>query len=251
MLDQATIDSLRHNDVAPAGHLIDGVSDTSGAGEQIEVISPIDGTRLTTLADGDEAIVARAVAVARAAFEDGRWSKMAPAARKAVMHRWANLVQANAAELAVLGVRDNGTEIGMAFRAEPGSAAATLRYYAEVCDKIYGEVAPTPQGILGMIHKEPVGVVGAIIPWNFPLMIGAWKLGPALACGNSVVIKPGESASLSLLRMCELAHEAGLPPGVLNVVTGRGETVGEAMSCLLYTSPSPRDKRQSRMPSSA
>ncbi len=230
MLDQATIDSLRHNDVAPAGHLIDGVSDTSGAGEQIEVISPIDGTRLTTLADGDEAIVARAVAVARAAFEDGRWSKMAPAARKAVMHRWADLVQANAAELAVLGVRDNGTEIGMAFRAEPGSAAATLRYYAEVCDKIYGEVAPTPQGILGMIHKEPVGVVGAIIPWNFPLMIGAWKLGPALACGNSVVIKPGESASLSLLRMCELAHEAGLPPGVLNVVTGRGETVGEAMS---------------------
>ena len=230
MLDQATIDSLRHNNVAPAGHLIDGVSDTSGAGEQIEVISPIDGTRLTTLADGDEAIVARAVAVARAAFEDGHWSKMAPAARKAVMHRWADLVQANAAELAVLGVRDNGTEIGMAFRAEPGSAAATLRYYAEVCDKIYGEVAPTPDGILGMIHKEPVGVVGAIIPWNFPLMIGAWKLGPALACGNSVVIKPGESASLSLLRMCELAHEAGLPPGVLNVVTGRGETVGEAMS---------------------
>ena len=92
MLDQATIDSLRHNDLSPAGHLIDGVSDTSGAGEQIEVISPIDGTRLTTLADGDEAIVARAVAVARAAFEDGRWSKMAPAARKAVMHRWADLV---------------------------------------------------------------------------------------------------------------------------------------------------------------
>ena len=168
MLDQATIDSLRHNDVAPAGHLIDGVSDTGGAGEQIEVISPIDGTRLTTLADGDEAIVARAVAVARDAFEDGRWSKMAPAARKAVMHRWADLVQANAAELAVLGVRDNGTEIGMAFRAEPGSAAATLRYYAEVCDKIYGEVAPTPDGILGMIHKEPVGVVGAIIPVEFP-----------------------------------------------------------------------------------
>ena len=116
---------------------------------------------------------------ARQAFEDGRWSKMAPAARKAVMHRWADLVQANAAELAVLGVRDNGTEIGMAFRAEPGSAAATLRYYAEVCDKIYGEIAPTPGDILGMIHKEPVGVVGAIIPWNFPLMIGAWKLGPA------------------------------------------------------------------------
>jgi len=230
MLDQATIDSLRGAPVAPAGHLIDGTSDTAGTGAQIEVISPIDGSLLTTLADGDSSTVEHAVSVARQAFEDGRWSKMAPAARKAIMHRWADLVQANAGELAVLGVRDNGTEIGMAFRAEPGSAAATLRYYAEVCDKIYGEIAPTPNDILGMIHKEPVGVVGAIIPWNFPLMIGAWKLGPALACGNSVVIKPGESASLSLLRMCELAHEAGLPPGVLNVVTGRGETVGEAMS---------------------
>ena len=230
MIDQSTIDSLRAAPIAAAGHLIDGKSDTDGAGTPIEVISPIDGSLLTTLADGDDALVARAVAVARQAFEDGRWSKMAPAARKAVMHRWADLVQANAAELAVLGVRDNGTEIGMAFRAEPGSAAATLRYYAEICDKIYGEIAPTPGDILGMIHKEPVGVVGAIIPWNFPLMIGAWKLGPALACGNSVVIKPGESASLSLLRLCELAHEAGLPAGVLNVVTGRGETVGEAMS---------------------
>ena len=230
MLDQATIDALRATSVAPAGHLIDGTSDTTGTGDPIDVISPIDGSRLTTLADGDAATVDRAVAVARQAFEDGRWSKMAPAARKAVMHRWADLIQAHAGELAVLGVRDNGTEIGMAFRAEPGSAAATLRYYAEVCDKIYGEIAPTPSDILGMIHKEPVGVVGAIIPWNFPLMIGAWKLGPALACGNSVVIKPAESATLSLLRMCELAHEAGLPSGVLNVVTGRGETVGEAMS---------------------
>ena len=230
MLDQSQINALRQASVAPAGHLIDGTPDTGGVGEQIPVISPIDGSVLTTLADGDAALVERAAAAARAAFEDGRWSKMAPAARKAVLHRWADLVQAHAAELAVLGVRDNGTEIGMAFRAEPGSAAATLRYYAEVCDKIYGEIAPTPDGILGMIHKEPVGVVGAIIPWNFPLMIGAWKLGPALACGNSVVIKPAESASLSLLRMCELAHEAGLPPGVLNVVTGRGASVGEAMA---------------------
>jgi len=230
MLDQSQINSLRQASVAPAGHLIDGTPDTAGVGGQIPVISPIDGSVLTTLADGDAALVERAAAAARTAFEDGRWSKMAPAARKAVLHRWADLVQTHASELAVLGVRDNGTEIGMAFRAEPGSAAATLRYYAEVCDKIYGEIAPTPDGILGMIHKEPVGVVGAIIPWNFPLMIGAWKLGPALACGNSVVIKPAESASLSLLRMCELAHEAGLPAGVLNVVTGRGTSVGEAMA---------------------
>ena len=117
----------------------------------------------------------------------------------------------------------------MALKAEPGSAAATIRYYAEALDKVYGEIAPTPSDILGMIHKEPVGVVGAIIPWNFPMMIGAWKLGPALAMGNSVVVKPSETASLSLMRMCELALDAGLPPGVLNAVTGEGRVVGEAM----------------------
>ncbi|NOR32007.1 MAG: aldehyde dehydrogenase family protein, partial [Sulfitobacter sp.] len=134
-----------------------------------------------------------------------------------------------ALELAVLGVRDNGTEISMAIKAEPGSAAATIRYYAEALDKIYGEIAPTSSDILGLIHKEPVGVVGAVIPWNFPLMIGAWKLGPALAMGNSVVLKPAETASLSLMRMAELALEAGLPSGVLNAVTGEGAVVGEAM----------------------
>ena len=143
--------------------------------------------------------------------------------------KWADLIEANALELAVLGVRDNGTEINMAIKAEPGSAAGTIRYHAEALDKIYGEIAATPSDILGMIHKEPVGVVGAIIPWNFPLMIGAWKLGPALAMGNSVVLKPSETASLSLMRMVELAHEAGLPDGVLNAVTGEGAVVGEAM----------------------
>lgn len=119
----------------------------------------------------------------------------------------------------------------MALKAEPGSAAATIRYYAEALDKIYGEIAPTSSDVLGMIHKEPVGVVGAIIPWNFPMMIGAWKLGPALAMGNSVVLKPSETASLSLslMRMADLALEAGLPPGVLNAVTGEGRVVGEAL----------------------
>ena len=170
-----------------------------------------------------------AIASARAAFEDGRWAGQPPAARKKVLMKWADLIEANALELAVLGVRDNGTEINMAFKAEPGSAAGTIRYYAEALDKLYGEIAPTPSDVLGMIHKEPVGVVGAIIPWNFPMMIGAWKLGPALAMGNSVVLKPAETASLSLIRMAELALEAGLPSGVLNVVTGEGAVVGEAL----------------------
>ncbi len=147
-----------------------------------------------------------------------------------MLHKLADLIEANALELAVLGVRDNGTEIGMALKAEPGSAAGTFRYYAEALDKVYGEIAPTAPGILGLVHKEPVGVVGAIVPWNFPLMIGAWKLAPALAAGNSVVLKPAETASLSLLKLAELAAEAGLPDGVLNVVTGAGSVTGEALA---------------------
>lgn len=170
------------------------------------------------------------MAVARRAFDDGRWSRAAPAHRKKVLHRLADLIEKHALELAVLGVRDNGTEIGMALKAEPGSAAGTFRYYAEALDKVYGEIAPTAGNVLGLVHKEPVGVVGAIVPWNFPMMIGAWKLAPALAAGNSVVLKPAETASLTLLRLAELATEAGLPDGVFNVVTGAGSVTGEALA---------------------
>ncbi len=141
----------------------------------------------------------------------------------------ADLVENHALELAVLGVRDNGTEINMAYKAEPLSVAGTFRYYAEAIDKIYGEIAPTGHDVLGLIHREPLGVVGVIVPWNFPMMIGAWKMAPALAAGNSVVVKPPEIASLTLLRLAQLASEAGLPDGVLNVVTGPGATAGEAL----------------------
>jgi gamma-glutamyl-gamma-aminobutyraldehyde dehydrogenase len=155
---------------------------------------------------------------------------MAPAERKKILHRIADRIEAHHAELAVLGVRDNGTEIAMAWKAEPGSAAATFRYYAECVDKVNGEIASTPEGTLGLIHKEPVGVVAAIVPWNFPLMIAAWKIAPALATGNSVVLKPSEDASLSLLRLAQLCLDAGLPPGVLNVVTGAGAVAGDALA---------------------
>jgi gamma-glutamyl-gamma-aminobutyraldehyde dehydrogenase len=174
--------------------------------------------------------VGRAVAAARRAFDDGRWSRMAPAARKKVLHRIADIIEERSVELTVLGVRDNGTEFGMALKAEAGSAAGTFRYYAEAADKIYGEVAPTGPDVLGLVHKVPVGVVGAIVPWNFPLMIGSWKLAPALAAGNSVVLKPAETASLSLLKLAEYCAEAGLPDGVLNVVTGQGSVTGEAIA---------------------
>ncbi|MEO0991734.1 MAG: aldehyde dehydrogenase, partial [Pseudomonadota bacterium] len=192
--------------------------------------SPIDGQVLTTIARGTKADAEAAISAARTAFDDGRWSGLAPAKRKAILLAWADLIARDADDLAVLGVRENGTEIAMARKAEPGSAEATIRYYAEAIDKLYGEIAPTAPGTLGLIHREPVGVVGAIVPWNFPLMIGAWKLGPALAAGCSVVLKPAETASLTLLRMAELALQAGVPPGVLNVVTGEGATVGAAIA---------------------
>ncbi|MGJ8546583.1 MAG: aldehyde dehydrogenase [Sulfitobacter sp.] len=228
-MDQTQIDALRRQPIASRGHLIDGQNVPASDGGVMDVLSPLDGQVLTQIARGTAQDMTRAIASARAAFEDGRWSGQPPAARKKVLLRWAELIEANALELAVLGVRDNGTEISMALKAEPGSAAASIRYYAEALDKVYGEIAPTGRDVLGLVHKEPVGVVGAIIPWNFPLMIGAWKLGPALAMGNSVVLKPAETASLSLMRMAELALEAGLPEGVLNAVTGEGAVVGEAM----------------------
>ncbi|WP_319824397.1 aldehyde dehydrogenase [Thalassovita sp.] len=229
-MEQSQIDALRAQPIARQKLLIDGKAVPARDGAEMEVLSPIDGKVLTTLARGGSSDMNAAIASARAAFDDGRWAGQPPAARKKVLTRWADLIEAKALELAVLGVRDNGTEINMAFKAEPGSAAATIRYYAEALDKIYGEVAPTASGVLGLVHKEPVGVVGAIVPWNFPLMIAAWKLGPALALGNSVVLKPAETASLSLIRLAELALEAGLPPGVLNVVTGEGAVVGEALA---------------------
>lgn len=228
-MDQSQIDALRARPVAPQQHLIEGKSVPASDDGVMDILSPIDGQVLTQTAKGTGADMEAAIASARAAFEDRRWAGQPPAARKKVLMKWADLIEANALELAVLGVRDNGTEISMAIKAEPGSAAGTIRYYAEALDKVYGEIAPTSDDVLGMIRKEPVGVVGAIIPWNFPMMIGAWKLGPALAMGNSVVVKPSETASLSLMRMCELALEAGLPPGVLNAVTGEGAVVGAAM----------------------
>jgi 4-(gamma-glutamylamino)butanal dehydrogenase len=228
-MDQSKIDTLRAQPVPAFSHLIDGKHMPASDGATMDILSPVDGQVLTTVARGTADDMEAAIASAREAFEDRRWAGQSPAARKKVLLKWADLIEANALELAVLGVRDNGTEISMALKAEPGSAAGTIRYYAEALDKIYGEIAPAPPGVLAMIHKEPVGVVGAIIPWNFPMMIGAWKLGPALAMGNSVVLKPSETASLSLMRMADLALEAGLPPGVLNAVTGEGKVVGERM----------------------
>ena len=246
---QDKIDQLRTLEVAPQSLFIGGAWRAPVNGAAMDVISPIDGKRLTTIGDAGADDVDLAVKAARAAFEKGVWSKAAPAERKKVLLKIAELIEKHALELAVLGVRDNGTEISMALKAEPGSAASTFRYYAEAIDKVYGEIAPTAGNVLGLIHREPVGVVAAIVPWNFPMMIGAWKIAPALVAGNSVVLKPAEGASLSLLRLASLCAEAGLPEGVLNVVTGRGATTGEAIGLhrdidvLVFTGSGPVGRR--------
>lgn len=229
MLDQAHINALRNQPIPEQRLFISGQWQAAHSQQTLDVISPIDGKIISTLADANEADVDHAVHAARSAFKQGIWSHCAPNERKKVMLRIADLLQQHALELAVLGVRDNGTEISMAFNAEPNSASNTFRYYAESIDKVYGEIAPSSPQILGLIHREAVGVVAAIVPWNFPLMIASWKIAPALAMGNSVVLKPAEGASLSLLRLAELCVEAGLPAGVLNVVTGRGAVTGKAL----------------------
>ena len=229
-MQQSDIDALRALPVSPRSLIIGGRHVAAQSGATLAVTSPIDGSRLTTIAEGGAADIDRAVAAARTAFEAKSWSRAAPAVRKKALLKFADLIDKHALELAVLGVRDNGTEIAMALKAEPGSAAATFRYYAEAIDKVYGEIAPTGEDALGLIHREPLGVVGVIVPWNFPLMIGAWKIAPALAAGNCVVVKPPEIASLTLLRLAELASEAGLPDGVFNVVTGRGADAGAALA---------------------
>jgi gamma-glutamyl-gamma-aminobutyraldehyde dehydrogenase len=173
-MKQEQIDILRHQPVADGQLLIGGQWREATRGERLTVVSPIDGSTLCQMAAAGAEDVDAAVKAARLSFGNGAWSRLAPAERKKVMHRIADLIEAHQLELSVLGVRDNGTEIGMAYKAEPGSAAATFRYYAECVDKVMGEIAPTPEGTLALVHKEAVGVVAAIVPWNFPLMIASW-----------------------------------------------------------------------------
>ena len=228
-IKQSDIDSLKQLKVEPQSNFINNEKVSGLAGKNLDVESPIDGETFTSIVSSDSGDVDNAVTAARQSFDKGEWSKASPAFRKKVLFKWAALIEEHALEIAVLGVRDNGTDIKTAIKGEPLSAANTIRYYAEALDKLYGEIAPTEDGVLGLIHREAVGVVGLIIPWNFPLMIGAWKMAPALAAGNSVIIKPAESASLTTLKIAELAAQAGMPEGVLNVVTGLGHVCGEAI----------------------
>ncbi len=209
---------------------INGQYSAARSGETFDCLSPVDGRFLAKVASCDLEDANRAVENARATFESGVWSALAPAKRKAVLFRFADLMRANLEELALLETLDMGKPIGDSSGIDiPGSANA-IRWTAEAIDKVYDEVAPTPSDQLGLVTREPVGVVAAIVPWNFPLMMACWKLGPALATGNSVVLKPSEKSPLTAIRIAQLAVEAGIPAGVLNVLPGYGHTVGKALA---------------------
>jgi acyl-CoA reductase-like NAD-dependent aldehyde dehydrogenase len=171
-----------------------------------------------------------AVAHARAAFESGAWRRQEPQQRKRVLQRFAELMRADLERLALLETLDVGKPISNSLAVDVPFAADCIAYYAEFADKLYDEIAPTGPNDLAMIRREPLGVIAAIVPWNYPLIISAWKLGPALLAGNSVVLKPAEQSPLTAIRLGELALEAGLPPGVLNIVPGYGEEAGKALA---------------------
>jgi len=210
------------------------------SGETFETINPATGEVLARIASCDAADAELAVGHARAAFRSGRWSRLAPAQRKRVMLRLAELMEAHRDELALLDTLDMGKPITSAL-GDLGGAIGCIRHHAESIDKLYGEVAPTGEEALALVLREPLGVVASIVPWNFPLMMTAWKIGPALAAGNSVILKPSEKSPLSALRLAELAREAGLPAGVFQVLPGFGHTVGKALAlsmdvnCLAFT----------------
>ena len=210
--------------------VIDGQRRDAASGEAFACVSPIDGRVLASVARGAAADIDAAVASARAAFEDARWSGKPPAVRKKLLLRFAEKILAARDELALLETLDMGKPIQYSLLVDVPSTARCIAWYAEAVDKVYGEVAPTGANALALITHEPVGVVGAIVPWNYPMIMAAWKLGPALAAGNSVVLKPSEKSPLTALRLAELALEAGIPPGVLNVVPGFGAEAGEALA---------------------
>jgi len=210
------------------------------SGATFESRNPATGEILAQVASCDEPDAARAVAVARRAFADGAWSRLAPGKRKKTLLRLADLMEAHKHELALIDTLDMGKPISSSL-GDMAGAIACIRYQAECIDKLYGEVAPTGEETLALVLREPIGVVAAIVPWNFPLMMTAWKIAPALAAGNSVILKPSEKSPLSALRLAQLAQEAGIPRGVFQVLPGFGHTVGKALAlsmevdCLAFT----------------
>ncbi len=213
----------------PNCSFINGKFAAAKSGETFQTINPASGEVITEVASCDAADVDYAVAKAREAFEAGHWSKMHPSERKDVMIRLVKLLKRHRHELAVLESVESGKPIRDCVTIDLPETMHCLAWHAEAVDKMYDQVSPSGDDALGLIVREPMGVVACVLPWNFPLMMAAWKIGPALASGNSVIIKPAEQTSMTALRLADLAYEAGVPAGVLNVVTGLGETAGHAI----------------------
>ena len=212
----------------PAHHHIDG-ADEPGNGAAFAVVSPRDGQLLTQVADAGQAEVDHAVAAARRAFDSGPWPRMAPAERGRILLRMADLLEERRAELALTITVEMGKPVTEAYAVELRAALTTFRWYGQLADKLADESPHTAPDALALVTREPTGVVGAVVPWNFPLTLASWKVAPALAAGCTVVLKPSESSPLSALLLGRIGTEAGLPPGVLNVVTGFGPTAGRAI----------------------
>jgi len=208
---------------------VDGAYVDAMSGETFDCVNPATGRTIASVAACDADDVDRAVRGARAAFESGVWSRIAPKKRKRVLVRFAELIREHRDELALLETLDMGKPIRDSRAVDVPLAAECIAYYGEAIDKVYDEVAPTGPSDVVTLVREPLGVVGAVVPWNFPLLMASWKVGPALATGNSVVLKPAEQSPLTALRLAELAAEAGVPDGVLQVVPGFGETAGQAL----------------------
>lgn len=225
----------------PTKAVIAGRATDAASGNTFETLNPATGKVIAEIARCDSADADLAVAAAREAFDKGPWPNMSPAERKVVLQRFASLVEAHADELAELEALEAGKPITDCIEIDLPETVDAIRWHAEAADKIYDQLSPSGSGVVSMIVREPIGVVAAILPWNFPLMMAAWKLGPVLAEGNSIVLKPAEQTSMSTIRLGELATEAGIPDGVVNVVPGFGEEIGKALGehmgvdCIAFT----------------
>src|SRR5208283_1163744 len=215
---------------SPKKLLINGKWVAPKSGKTFESINPANEEVLALIAEGDKADVDEAVKAARKALDDGPWASISPHQRSRYLFKIADLIEANADQLAELESLDNGKPLTNAKLADIPGAARTFRYYAGWCTKIYGETNPSDPSMFNYTLREPVGVCGQIIPWNFPLSMASWKLGPAMACGNTVVLKPAEQTQMTALRLGELIQEAGVPDGVVNIITGFGPGAGSSIA---------------------
>lgn len=209
---------------------IDGRYVDAASGRTFDCISPIDGRVICAVAECGSEDIDRAVSAARRAFDAGLWSESKPVQRKRTLIRFAQLIEQHGEELALLESLDMGKPVGDALAVDVAASVRCMNWTAEAIDKVYDQIAPTGRDELGMITHEPLGVIAAIVPWNFPLLMATWKLAPALAMGNSVLLKPSEKSPLTAIRIAELAIEAGIPPGVLNVLPGFGAGAGEPLA---------------------